>query len=186
MSWLGEHLVRVQIGRASDAEHDVLKRGTKVGRSAGQLAVRTRAVPASLRVSTVAGSAASKNRLSDMPYSGSVLAPLGTTSRPTRRQREARSSRSTSRPPDGAHPGEVEHFVLRTRPAKNHTPTDEPVDSWRQRAARHGLTPERLAAVTHRDTHRDARREVDRDTHRDVDPTQGAHGRSTGMSCSTC
>jgi hypothetical protein len=37
----------------------------------------------------VAGFAASNNRLSDMPYSGSVLAALGTTSRRTRRQRGA-------------------------------------------------------------------------------------------------
>ena len=48
----------------------------------------------------------------------------------------------------GAHPGEVEHIVLRTRPAKNHTPADALVASWRERAARHGLTPDALAAVT--------------------------------------
>ena len=48
----------------------------------------------------------------------------------------------------GAHPGEVEHIVLRTRPAKNHTPADALVASWRERAERHGLTPDTLAAVT--------------------------------------
>jgi conjugative relaxase-like TrwC/TraI family protein len=71
----------------------------------------------------------------------------------------------------GAHPGEVEHIVLRTRPAKNHTPADELVDNWRQRAARHGLTPERLTAVIDRDLHQD----VDRDTDREVDGTKDAH-----------
>ncbi len=48
----------------------------------------------------------------------------------------------------GAHPGEVEHIVLRTRPAKNHTPADDLIASWRERAARHGLTTEALVAVT--------------------------------------
>ncbi|MCO5306705.1 MAG: relaxase domain-containing protein [Microthrixaceae bacterium] len=48
----------------------------------------------------------------------------------------------------GAHPGEVEHIVLRTRPAKNHTPADDLIASWRGRAARHGLTTEALAAVS--------------------------------------
>src|SRR5690606_34434000 len=51
----------------------------------------------------------------------------------------------------GAHPREVEHIVLRTRPAKQHTPTDNLVASWRERAARHGLTPDALAAVTRRE-----------------------------------
>jgi conjugative relaxase-like TrwC/TraI family protein len=50
----------------------------------------------------------------------------------------------------GAHPREVEHIVLRTRPAKNHTPTDQLVDAWQARAAIHGLTPERFAAITSR------------------------------------
>jgi len=50
----------------------------------------------------------------------------------------------------GAHPREVEHIVLRTRPAKQHTPTDDLVASWRDRAARNGLTPDTLAAVTGR------------------------------------
>jgi hypothetical protein len=45
----------------------------------------------------------------------------------------------------GAHPGEIEHIVLRTRPAKNHTPADDLVASWRERAARHGLDPDKLA-----------------------------------------
>src|SRR5690606_4056255 len=48
----------------------------------------------------------------------------------------------------GAHPGEVEHIVLRTRPAKNHTPADDLIASWRERAARHGLTPDTLAALS--------------------------------------
>ncbi len=48
----------------------------------------------------------------------------------------------------GAHPNEIEHIVLRTRPAKNHTPADELVASWRDRAARHGLTAEELASLT--------------------------------------
>lgn len=71
----------------------------------------------------------------------------------------------------GAHPGEVERIVLRTRPAKNHTPAAELVDDWRQRAARHGLTPDRLAAVIDRDTHQD----VDRDTHREIGPALALH-----------
>jgi len=48
----------------------------------------------------------------------------------------------------GAHPNEIEHIVLRTRPAKNHTPADDLIASWRERAARHGLTAEALAALT--------------------------------------
>ncbi len=51
----------------------------------------------------------------------------------------------------GAHPGEIEHIVLRTRPAKNHTPADDLVNSWRDRAARHGFTIDKLAAITHRE-----------------------------------
>ncbi len=47
----------------------------------------------------------------------------------------------------GAHPDEIEHIVLRTRPAKNHTPADDLVASWRDRAARHGLTAEALTAL---------------------------------------
>jgi conjugative relaxase-like TrwC/TraI family protein len=47
----------------------------------------------------------------------------------------------------GAHPKEIEHIVLRTRPAKNHTPADDLVAAWRHRAARHGLTAEKLQAL---------------------------------------
>ncbi|MGQ0823796.1 MAG: MobF family relaxase [Actinomycetota bacterium] len=47
----------------------------------------------------------------------------------------------------GAHPKEIEHIVLRTRPAKNQTPADELVASWRDRAARYGLTAEALSAL---------------------------------------
>src|SRR5439155_2324563 len=50
----------------------------------------------------------------------------------------------------GAHPKEIEHIVLRTRPAKNHTPADDLVASWRDRAARHGLTTKALTALTGR------------------------------------
>ncbi len=39
----------------------------------------------------------------------------------------------------GAHPTEIEHIVLRTRPAKTHTPAADLVDEWRERAAQHGL-----------------------------------------------
>ncbi|MGH9119940.1 MAG: MobF family relaxase [Acidimicrobiales bacterium] len=53
----------------------------------------------------------------------------------------------------GAHPNEIEHIVLRTRPAKNHTPADELVAVWRERAARNGLTPEALAAINTQDPH---------------------------------
>jgi len=48
----------------------------------------------------------------------------------------------------GAHPREIEHIVLRTRPAKNHTPADDLVASWRERAVRHGLSAEGLGALT--------------------------------------
>lgn len=51
----------------------------------------------------------------------------------------------------GAHPNEVEHIVLRTRPAKNRTPVDDLVELWRERAARHGLTPKGLDALTGHD-----------------------------------
>ncbi|MBV6509613.1 MAG: ATP-dependent RecD-like DNA helicase [Acidimicrobiales bacterium] len=53
----------------------------------------------------------------------------------------------------GAHPNEVEHIVLRTRPAKNHTPADDLVASWRARAAKHGLDAEALDAVTGHEPH---------------------------------
>ena len=46
----------------------------------------------------------------------------------------------------GAHPGEVEHIVLRTRPAKSHTPVADLVDDWRRRAVRHGFDTAAVAA----------------------------------------
>jgi conjugative relaxase-like TrwC/TraI family protein len=64
----------------------------------------------------------------------------------------------------GAHPGEVEHIVLRTRPAKNHTPADELVASWRTRAAECGLTSDDLDRLTHParepDTQPDSQRDI--------------------------
>ena len=57
----------------------------------------------------------------------------------------ARSTSSKRRSRRGAHPNEVEHIVLRTRPAKT-TPADDLVAAWRERAARHGLI-EALADV---------------------------------------
>jgi conjugative relaxase-like TrwC/TraI family protein len=48
----------------------------------------------------------------------------------------------------GAHPSEVEHIVLRTRPAKNHTPANVMIASWRERAERLGLSTDALAALT--------------------------------------
>jgi conjugative relaxase-like TrwC/TraI family protein len=51
----------------------------------------------------------------------------------------------------GAHPGEVENIVLRTRPAKNHTPAAVLVDGWRARAANHGLDTRALAACQRHD-----------------------------------
>jgi conjugative relaxase-like TrwC/TraI family protein len=50
----------------------------------------------------------------------------------------------------GAHPAEVEHIVLATRPAKNHTPAHTLVETWRDRARGHGFSPERLDACLHR------------------------------------
>ena len=47
----------------------------------------------------------------------------------------------------GAHPNEIEHIVLRTRPTKNHTPAGDLVAAWRERAAQHGLDTKALAAV---------------------------------------
>lgn len=61
----------------------------------------------------------------------------------------------------GAHPNEVEHIVLQTRPAKNHTPTDDLVTAWRDRAAQHGLNAETLTAVVGHDHHEQV---VDTDT----------------------
>ncbi len=51
----------------------------------------------------------------------------------------------------GAHPNEIEHIVLRTRPAKNHTPADDLVAAWRERAATHGLDADALAATVGHD-----------------------------------
>jgi conjugative relaxase-like TrwC/TraI family protein len=47
----------------------------------------------------------------------------------------------------GAHRNEIEHIVLRTRPAKNHTPADALVAEWRERAAKHGLDAVALAST---------------------------------------
>ncbi len=67
----------------------------------------------------------------------------------------------------GAHPGEVEHIVLRTRPAKNHTPADELIADWRARAERAGLTSDdldRLAPpIREPDTQRDSQPDSQRD-----------------------
>jgi conjugative relaxase-like TrwC/TraI family protein len=51
----------------------------------------------------------------------------------------------------GVHPTEIEHIVLRTRPAKNHTPADDLVAAWRERAAKHGLDATALAATVGHD-----------------------------------
>ena len=63
----------------------------------------------------------------------------------------------------GAHPGEVEHIVLRTRPTKNHTPADKWIADWKARAAKHGLTSENLEQiarpVAEPDTQRDSQRD---------------------------
>ncbi|HNH39678.1 MAG TPA: MobF family relaxase, partial [Microthrixaceae bacterium] len=67
----------------------------------------------------------------------------------------------------GAHPGEVEHIVLRTRPAKNHTPADKLIADWRARAERAGLTSDdldRLAPpIREPDTQRDSQPDSQRD-----------------------
>ncbi len=67
----------------------------------------------------------------------------------------------------GAHPVEVEHIVLRTRPAKNHTPADDLVARWRGRAAACGLTSDDLARLSRparqQDTHQDSQRDTQRD-----------------------
>jgi len=51
----------------------------------------------------------------------------------------------------GAHPGEIEHIVLRTRPAKQHTPVAALIDDWRRRAASHGFDAAAIAACHGRD-----------------------------------
>ena len=47
----------------------------------------------------------------------------------------------------GAHPGEIEHIVLRTRPAKSQTPAATLVDGWRQRAGALGLDTAAIEAL---------------------------------------
>ena len=51
----------------------------------------------------------------------------------------------------GAHPAEVEHIVLRTRPAKNHTPAADLTGGWRQRAAALGFDRDAAAACVGHD-----------------------------------
>src|SRR3546814_15048426 len=48
----------------------------------------------------------------------------------------------------GAHPIEIDHIGLRSRPAKNHTPAADLIASWTERTAPHGLTAEALASLT--------------------------------------
>lgn len=71
----------------------------------------------------------------------------------------------------GAHPGEVEHIVLRTRPAKNHTPADELIASWRDRAEKHGLTSDDLARIASPAREPDTQRDSQPDTQRDRSET---------------
>ena len=47
----------------------------------------------------------------------------------------------------GAHPREIEHIVLRTRPAKSQAPAATLVDAWRQRAAALGLDGKAIEAL---------------------------------------
>ncbi|QYG95782.1 relaxase domain-containing protein (plasmid) [Iamia sp. SCSIO 61187] len=47
----------------------------------------------------------------------------------------------------GAHPGEIETIVLRTRPAKSHTPVAELTSEWRARAAALGLDLDALSRL---------------------------------------
>jgi conjugative relaxase-like TrwC/TraI family protein len=51
----------------------------------------------------------------------------------------------------GLHPGEVENIVLRTRPAKSHTPVAELTEDWRRRASRLGFDDDAIAACAHWD-----------------------------------
>ncbi len=67
----------------------------------------------------------------------------------------------------GAHPGEVEHIVLRTRPAKNHTAADDLIADWRARAAKHGLTSETLAEIARPIRQPDTQRDGQPDSQRD-------------------
>src|SRR5690606_24298937 len=68
----------------------------------------------------------------------------------------------------GAHPGEVEHIVLRTRPAKNHTPADDLVARWRERAAACGLTSDDIDRLSRPARQQDTQRDSQRDTQRDL------------------
>lgn len=68
----------------------------------------------------------------------------------------------------GAHPIEVEHIVLRTRPAKNHTPADDLVARWRERATACGLTSDDLDRLSRPARQQDTQRDSQRDTQRDV------------------
>lgn len=68
----------------------------------------------------------------------------------------------------GAHTGEVEHIVLRTRPAKNHTPADDLVARWRERAAACGLTSDDIARLSRPARQQDPQRDSQRDTQRDA------------------
>jgi conjugative relaxase-like TrwC/TraI family protein len=68
----------------------------------------------------------------------------------------------------GAHPIEVEHIVLRTRPAKNHTPADDLIARWRARAAERGLTSEDLDRLSRPARQQDTQQDSQRDTQRDV------------------
>jgi len=52
----------------------------------------------------------------------------------------------------GALPSEIEHIVLRTRPAKDHTPADHLLNAWRERANRCGLSADALADCVGRET----------------------------------
>src|SRR5690606_32549154 len=63
----------------------------------------------------------------------------------------------------GAHPGEVEHIVLRTRPAKNHTPADDLVSRWRERADACGLSSDDFDRLSQRATERATQRATERD-----------------------
>src|SRR3546814_5803478 len=51
----------------------------------------------------------------------------------------------------GAHPIEIDHIVLRSRPAKNLTPAADLIAAWRERAAVHGLTTEAFSDLTSRE-----------------------------------
>lgn len=87
----------------------------------------------------------------------------------------------------GAHPVEVEHIVLRTRPAKNHTPADDLVARWRERAAACGLTSDDIARLSRPARQQDTQRDSQRDTQRDLvfDLLAGPNGICAGGSVFT-